>query len=98
MLVLGDLVKRAAAVPVLRSESARLQAIVQDRSLLEVHGRELIEGLAKLAAALLLVEHAPAAVSDAFLASRFLNRCRYTYGQGLAHADVRAIVERSFAA
>lgn len=96
-LVLSDIMTRAAATPELREPAAHLQAMLQNRSQLERRGRELIEGLAKLAAGLLLAEHAPAAVSDAFLGSRFMGSRRYTYGQGLARADVRALIERSLA-
>jgi putative acyl-CoA dehydrogenase len=49
-----------------------------------------------LAAASILCAHAPAAVADAFIATRLSGHARHTYGQGLAWADAHAIVDRAF--
>ena len=48
-----------------------------------------------LAAGTILKAHAPAAVADAFIASRFSGGSKQTYGQGLERADTRAIVARA---
>jgi putative acyl-CoA dehydrogenase len=48
-----------------------------------------------LSAATILRAHAPAAVADAFIATRITGDARQTYGQGLEHADVRAILARA---
>ena len=45
--------------------------------------------------ATILRAHAPAAVADAFIATRISGDPRQTYGQGLEHADVRAIIARA---
>jgi putative acyl-CoA dehydrogenase len=63
--------------------------------LLERRGRQLAEALALLAAGTILRAHAPAAVADAFIVTRFGGTGRQTYGQGLDLADTRAIVERA---
>ncbi len=91
--ILEDLARRAEPVAPLRAEAQRLHELLSDAAL-EAGGREAIEGLAKLAAALILVEDAPPAVSDAFLQTRFSGGRRYTYGQGLNRADVQSIVAR----
>jgi len=63
---------------------------------LERRARDLTEALAVLAAASILRAHAPAAVADAFIATRLSGHARHTYGQGLDWADARAIVDRAF--
>jgi putative acyl-CoA dehydrogenase len=57
-----------------------------------------VEALARTAAAALLRAHAPAAVADAFVASRLGGGFRHTYGAGGAAADSRAILERTLPA
>jgi putative acyl-CoA dehydrogenase len=54
-----------------------------------------VEALAVLAAATVLRTHAPSAIADAFIATRISGAARQTYGQGLEHADVRAIIARA---
>ena len=73
----------------------RVQAILVEPRLLDRRGRDLGETMAHLAAGALLKAHAPAYVSDAFLATRCAGHFRQTYGQGLDKADVRAILERT---
>ncbi len=94
-LVMQDMAERSLNVPVLRAECDHLVALMKDPGKLEMRGRELIEGLAKLAAALLLLEQAPNFVSDAFLRTRFSCTRNYTYGQGLEPMHVREIIDRS---
>lgn len=57
--------------------------------------RDTAELLARTAAACLLRAHAPAAVADAFIASRFQGLERESYGVGLAWADLGAILARA---
>ena len=62
---------------------------------LEANARTFMEGLAMAAAASLLRAHAPAFVSDAFIAGR-LDTSRYrTYGTAIARAGSAAIVARA---
>ncbi len=91
--ILDDLASRARPVAPLRAEAQRLHTLLSDAAI-EARGRDAIEGMAKLAAALILVEDASTAVSDAFLQTRFSGGRRYTYGQGLNRADVQSIVAR----
>lgn len=79
----------------LKRAHARLEAMLQEPKLLDARGRTLVESLAVLAAATILRAHAPAAVADAFIATRIAGTPRTTYGQGLEHADVRAIIARA---
>jgi putative acyl-CoA dehydrogenase len=58
----------------------------------------LVEGLAQLAAASILLVHAPSFVAEAFIATRFGGVGRRSYGQGLAGANTRAIIDRALAA
>ena len=73
----------------------RIQKLLHEPVLLDQRARTLVEGLATLAAATILNAHAPAAVADAFIATRLGGRTRQTYGQGLERADTRAIVTRA---
>jgi putative acyl-CoA dehydrogenase len=57
--------------------------------------RSLVEQLAVLAAGMLLLRHAPQAVSDAFLAARLAGRWRSTYGTGSIRSDTGAILARA---
>ena len=79
----------------LKRAHARLEAMLQEPKLLDARGRTLVESLAVLAAATILRAHAPAAVADTFIATRIAGTPRTTYGQGLEHADVRAIIARA---
>jgi len=81
----------------LRAHLEHLRALVQDPVRLDGRGRDLIEGLALLAAAAVLRRHAPNVVADAFLGTRFAGTGRRTYGQGLAGANPGAIVDRALA-
>jgi putative acyl-CoA dehydrogenase len=73
----------------------RIEAMLQEPKLLDARGRTLVESLAVLSAATILRAHAPPAVADAFIATRIAGDPRQTYGQGLEHADVRAILTRA---
>ena len=62
---------------------------------LEANARSFVEGLALVAAASLLAAHAPAAVADAFIATRLEGHPRQTYGSGLPRVDARTILARA---
>lgn len=62
---------------------------------LEGRSRQVVEDLAKVAAASILIAHAPAAVADAYCASRFCGERGDLYGTLPQGADLRAIVERA---
>jgi len=81
--------------PALKAAHARVEGILHEPRMLDVRARQLIEGLAVLAAASILRAHAPAATADAFIATRLAGAARHTYGQGLEKADARAIVARA---
>ena len=81
----------------LKREFERLRSLLQEPALLDARGRELIEGLAMLAAATILRTAAPSFVAEAFIGTRFAGPGRRSYGQGLAGAKTRAIVERALA-
>jgi putative acyl-CoA dehydrogenase len=83
-------------------DDARLRPAIEGlRALLAECARDqraarcLVEQLAVLAAGVLLLRHAPAAISDGFLATRLAGRWRSTYGAGSARADTRTILERA---
>ena len=78
----------------LKTHLAKVQGILGDARTLDSNARALVEGLALAATGALLAEHAPPEVGDAFLATRLGGGWRHTYGQGLARADVKAIVAR----
>ncbi|CAN1722310.1 putative acyl-CoA dehydrogenase AidB [Hyphomicrobium sp. 1Nfss2.1] len=93
--VMDELASAAGDDQHLRRAHARLEAMLQEPKLLDARGRTLVEALAVLGAATILRAHAPAAVADAFIATRISGDPRSTYGQGLEHADVRAILNRA---
>jgi putative acyl-CoA dehydrogenase len=92
--VMSDLGAAASGYPALVAQHARLQQLLREPASLERRGREFVEGLALLAAGAILCAHAPAAVADAFAATRLGATARQTYGQGLDRADTRAIIDR----
>ena len=61
----------------------------------EGDARWLAEWLALLAAACLLIAHAPSEISEPFAASRLAGGWRNSYGAGLKGADCAAIVARA---
>jgi putative acyl-CoA dehydrogenase len=93
--VMEELRLAAAEDARLRTAHERVEGLLHEPKLLDVRGRTLIEALATLSAAAILRAHAPAAVADAFIATRLAGNPRQTYGQGLERADTRSIVERA---
>ncbi len=94
-IVLEDIAEACRGDAKLAAGWDRVQAILQEPRLLDMQARNLVEKLAVLAAAAILKEHAPAAVSEAFIATHVAGPTRQTYGQGLAGADVRALLARA---
>ena len=86
--------RRRRSAPAARARAAS-KAMLHEPQLLDARGRTLVEALAVLAAGTILRAHAPPAVADAFIATRVSGDPRQTYGQGLEHADVRAIIARA---
>jgi len=92
--VLDELAAAGAGNAVLIAAGARIRGWLGEPQHLEVRGRQVSEALAMLAAAALLHTRAPAAVADAFIATRLAGAPRQLYGQGLEVADTRSILAR----
>jgi len=97
-IVLDELAHAGAHDRHLNRQRERLEGLLQEPRMLDARGRDLAEGFALLAAGSLLRAHAPAAVADAFIATRLAGAARHTYGQGLDGADTRAILARALPA
>ena len=97
-IVMAGLAAEIGNEPRLKAQFERLRGLLQEPALLDGRGRDLIEGLALLAAGTILRSHAPSFVADAFIGTRFAGAGRRSYGQGLAVAKTRAIVDRALAA
>lgn len=74
---------------------AKLKDGFADIGTLEPRARRVVEEMAKLAAAALLLKYAPSEVSDTYCASRFGGESGDLYGALPVHAPVREIIERS---
>ena len=92
--VMEDLAQAVAGEPRLQFAHERIQGLLHEPTLLDARGRMLVEALALLAAASILRAHAPPAIAEAFIASRFAGVPKQSYGQGVEKADVRAILKR----
>jgi len=92
--VLDELATASAGHATLTGACARIRNWLGEPQFIEARGRQISEALAVLAAATLLQAHAPAAVSDAFIATRLAGAPRQLYGQGLEGSDVRGILAR----
>ena len=107
--VLRAMFREAAAIPAIltelesvRGENAlldtaidRLAAELGDPEDLETRARQLTELIALTLQASLLVEHAPAPVSDAFCATRLGSHWLGSYGTLPADTDFNLILERA---
>jgi len=93
--VLDELGDAAKGDTKLRHAHERIEGMLHEPALLDSRARLFVESLALLAAGTILKAHAPAAVGDAFVASRFGSASRQTYGQGLERADTRTILARA---
>ena len=94
-IVLEDLAPSCEGDPHLKAGLARVEAILHEPRLLDRRARMLAEALAVVSAGAILRAHAPAAVADAFIATRVLGRPGQTYGIGIDWADTRAILDRA---
>lgn len=97
-IVMTDLGDACACDPRLMAQYAGIEALLQEPRYLDGRGRLLVEALATTAAGALLKAHAPPAVSEAYIVSRFAGAPRRSYGQGLDWSDNEAIVVRALAA
>ncbi|MDX2257602.1 MAG: hypothetical protein NW205_01670 [Hyphomicrobiaceae bacterium] len=95
-IVLEDLLAAAGDDPHLRRAHARIEAILHEPRYLDRRVGELADALGQLAAATILRAHAPAAVADAFIATRCAALGRHTWGQGLYWADTPTILARAW--
>ncbi len=93
--VLEELGQAAAGDARLVHAHERIEGLLHEPKLLDQRGRMLVEQLAILAAGTILRAHAPAAIADAFIATRLGSVSRQSYGQGLEKADTRAIIARA---
>ena len=107
--VLRTMFREAAAIPAILTElesvrcsnslfykaSDRLCAELGDPEDLEPRGRQLTELIALTLQATLLVQHAPAPVSDAFCATRLGPHWLGSYGTLPAGTDFNLILERA---
>lgn len=93
--VVDELGEAAAGDAGLEAAHRRVEGMLFEPRLIEARARALVEALAGLAAGTILRAHAPAAVADAFIATRLVGSPRQTYGVGLEQADVGAIIARA---
>ena len=93
--VMDELAEAAATDPHLKAAHDRVAKILREPQYFEARARLLVESLAVLAAGAILREHVPAAVADAFMATRMGSAPRQMYGQGLEHADTKLILARA---
>jgi putative acyl-CoA dehydrogenase len=74
---------------------AALKADFADLQDLEYRARDLVDRMAQAVQAALLVQHAPAAVADAFCASRLTSTSHHQYGALPRGVDCGAIIRRA---
>jgi putative acyl-CoA dehydrogenase len=72
-----------------------LKEAFTDPGSLEARSRQIVEVMAKIAAGSVLLRHAPAAVSDAYCATRLGRDWGDLYGTLPVGADQRSIIERA---
>jgi putative acyl-CoA dehydrogenase len=89
-----ELAEAAGGDPRLDAFCAGLREALADADAIELRARRLVENMALALQGALLVRHAPAAVADAFCASRLAGDGGLQYGTLPAGTDVGAIVER----
>ncbi len=93
-IVLDDLEQAIGDDPHLKAALARVRGYLHEPRSIEFRLRSLLEGLATLAIGAILRDHAPGAVSDAFIAARLWPEPRQTYGQGLERVDPKPLIDR----
>jgi putative acyl-CoA dehydrogenase len=97
LLLLDGLDKIAAAHPGMRALLAGLRAdLAAPPDQRETLARRFTQRLALAAQASLMLQHAPAAIADAFIVSRTDTECGRVYGTLAASAPQREILERAW--
>jgi putative acyl-CoA dehydrogenase len=91
---LDELDEAAGADPRLDAFVASLRTELADVEAIELRARRVVEAMALALQGSLLVRHAPAAVADAFCASRLARDAGLQYGTLPAGIDVQAIIAR----
>ncbi|SFJ75132.1 putative acyl-CoA dehydrogenase [Amycolatopsis sacchari] len=91
----GEVELAAGANARLDDAAARLRKELSDPEELQFRARRLVEMMALVLQGSLLVRHAPAAVSDAFCASRLGGDWGIAFGTLPSTVDTKAIVERA---
>lgn len=98
-LLLQDLLEGAAGEPRLQAALRSLQQMLAEPALLEARGRRFVQGLVLLAQAVLLRRQAPAAVAEAFIATRFDPGWGGVAGTlDVSGLDVEALLQRALPA
>ncbi|HNB24252.1 MAG TPA: DNA alkylation response protein, partial [Candidatus Melainabacteria bacterium] len=93
-VILDEIKQIAGQDSELDAQIERSESLIVRKS--EGECRQLVELLAVLLQAKLLVESAPQAVSDAFIDSRIRGRWARTFGTLSSDVDTQAILERAF--
>ncbi|MEW6706199.1 MAG: isovaleryl-CoA dehydrogenase [Pseudomonadota bacterium] len=91
----AELAAASGASPLLDGWVTALRAELQDLNDLEYRARDVVDRMALALQAALLSRHAPAAVGDAFCASRLQGPGHRQYGTLPRGVDCRAIIERA---
>ncbi len=91
----AEVARARGASAVLDRHVAALKAEFADHDELEFRARDLVDRMALAMQAALLVQHAPAAVADAFCASRLVAIGHHQYGALPRGVDCAAIVGRA---
>ena len=74
---------------------ARLRKELGDLSAIELRARRIVETMALVLQGSLLVRHGPAAVADAFCASRLAGETGHAFGTMPPGLDLRSIIDRA---
>ena len=95
--VLDELGAACAGDARLKAGLADIERLLHEPRHLDRRGRVLAERLAVVTAGSILAAHAPAAVAEAFIATRVAGSARGTYGVGLDGTDIPTILQRVLA-
>jgi putative acyl-CoA dehydrogenase len=96
--LISALQDKCAGSPALQAAARNILACLElPQERLEAGARRFVQQLVLLAQAVLLLEHAPAFVSEAFIASRFDSGGGRVYGMLPPECDVEAILQRAWA-
>ena len=81
--------------PTLDSAVDSIKPALSNQPDMEYHARALVSRMALCQQALLMIQSAPSAVSDAFVTSRFSPEPAYVFGCLPAEVDTKVVLERS---